>query len=153
MTIEAATKEDLQIVSELNKKLFEFESQFTDSYHTNWPQSESGQLYFLKRLESGIVLIAKEKEDLIGYVCGYVYNFPARTPKSIAEIENMFVKPEYRNKKVGTKLFEAFQQTAKQKVAGILRVGALARNQNAVKFYKNKGLELHEVVLEKNLLN
>jgi GNAT superfamily N-acetyltransferase len=151
MKIDTATTKDLQDILELNKQLFEFESQFTDSYNTNWPNSESGQLYFLKRIESGIVLLAKEKDNLTGYICGYVYNFPARTPESVAEIENMFVKPEYRNKKVGTKLFEAFQTIAKQKGAGILRVGAIAGNQNALEFYKNKGLELHEVILEKNL--
>ncbi len=153
MKVRKATNSDVKILQNLNLDLFKFERQFGKTYSLKWSISELGQKYFenLINKENGIVFVAVEKSEIIGYIAGYNFTNSCRIDKHMAEVENMYIKPEFRGKGIGTKLVEEFENEAKARGVKLLKVGSLVPNCDAVDFYKSKGFEEHEVILEKNL--
>ncbi|EKD23127.1 MAG: hypothetical protein ACD_83C00042G0002 [uncultured bacterium] len=153
MTIRKATIKDLGKISELNLKLFQFERQFSDSCSLDWTFSQIGQTYFTNRItqENGIVFVAENNVHTIGYLCGYVFDFKARQPSSMAEIDNMYVEDKFRSQGIGGQLIKAFESEAKKRGVARLKVGAIFQNQQAVDFYEKSGFHSHEIMLEKDL--
>ncbi len=151
--IRPATTDDLQVVQSFNKQLFEFEHRFNGSYNLEWAYSENGKNYFLTRIntDSGIVTVAEQNSECVGYICGFLDTYSFRTANPIAEIENMFVLEGYRAKGIGRKLVEEFVRDAKRKGARRIRVGVLVQNTTAVGFYKKLGLKDAEVYFEREL--
>jgi diamine N-acetyltransferase len=148
--IHKANPTDLNEVLALNKKLFEFERQFGSTYNLDWTYSECGQEYYKKRLENerAIVLIAKTGSKSVGYILGFIDTYSYRSVNPILEIENMFVEEAYRRQGIGKKLAQELLVQAKNRGVKRIRVGALAQNTNAIKFYKSLGLSEFEVFLE-----
>lgn len=153
MEIRKANLEDLKQILALNLALFKFERAFGTSYSLVWTYSEYGQSYFKRRLTqgNGIVFLVLEVKMAIGYICGYVDNFPYREPSRMGVIDNMFIKEDSRRQGVGSKLIEAFELEAKQKGATRIKVEAIFANNIARNFYRNSDFSPHLVVLEKEL--
>lgn len=151
--LQVATVDDLETILSLNHELFKFETRFSMTYNLDWTHSDRGKEVFLRRLasEEGIVLIAKDKDKAIGYICGYVASFSFRSINPIATIENMFVQEGYRGRKIGSVLIKDFRKRAREKGAKRIRVDACYENQTAIQFYKSSGMDEFILVLEGNL--
>lgn len=63
----------------------------------------------------------------------------------------MFVEAEYRDKGIGGQLVQAFIEWARAAGAARLRVGAFAKNSEAIRFYERNAFEPHELILEQSL--
>lgn len=153
MIIRKATLDDFNEILRLNLKLFNFERQYTKTYNLNWTYSKIGKDYFQKRIteKNGIMFVAVENKTIIGYICGYVGNFPYRKPPEIAEIDNMYVEEGFRRSGIGKKLVSYFEKKAKKKGAKRIKVEALAGNLIGKNFYKKRGLKEATVYFEKSL--
>lgn len=151
--IRTASITDLEQILALNKGLFEFESQFIDTFSSTWTYSQTGRHYFTRRLTepTSICYVAEVDSSIVGYACGYFFNHPARDPMPMAEIENIFVSREHRRKGIGQELMQEFAKWAKDRGAVRLKVVALEQNQQARKFYEQLGYHMHEVIYELKL--
>jgi GNAT superfamily N-acetyltransferase len=152
MIIRRAQAKDLQKILELNQKLFTYEIRYGDTYNQNWTYSEKGKSYFANRLKNGILLIAEENKEIVGYLCAYTSPYSFRSINPITELENMFVLEEYRNQKIGSQLIERLIKEAKLVGSKRLKVGVLFKNSKAINFYLKQGFVKHEIILEKILL-
>lgn len=156
--IRQATIEDLLSIQTLNEQLFSFETQFDDTYNQHWMYETHGVNYFTRLLtntdNNSLCFIALNDDDVVvGYVCGYIDTYSARSCNPIAEIENMFVSELFRRQGIGQKLIDTFKsELVKQNVIR-LKVAALSSNIEAIKFYQKQGLKLHESVLEMSVSN
>ena len=152
--LKQAAIDNLDEILKLNKALFDFESQFGHDYNLDWTYSEEGKNYFQKRFESdlSIILVAVDREKIIGYILAFIDSFSYLNTNPICEIENMFLEEQYRNQGIGTMLINEVKNQAKEKGAKKLRVGALAQNSEAIKFYHSLGLEDMNLYLESELL-
>lgn len=153
MIIRKAEISDFESLLILSKKLFDFEEQFDRKYNLDWTYSDIGRSYFKTKLEhpNSIIFIAEIENEVVGYILGFVSNNLSRLLNPICEIENTYVVENFRNRGIGTKLIESVKNEAKNRNVKILRVGAIAQNTEAIKFYKSNGLEETNIYLEEEL--
>jgi ribosomal protein S18 acetylase RimI-like enzyme len=64
-------------------------------------------------------------------------------------VENIYVRPEYRNKGVGGDLLAAAERRLADRGADVVALETLADNDDARRFYRRQGYEPHRVTLEK----
>lgn len=147
--IRKVTIDDLEVIQQLNKLLFEYERRFGDTFNLGWPYSEDGINYFKERInKDGLVLVAEVDKKLVGYICGTILNLSYRSVNPIAELENMFVLEEFRGRGIGSSLLNEFIRVTKENGAKKFKVIAIFQNKKAVDFYKKNRFKDFEHVLE-----
>ncbi len=152
--IEQATIDDLKDIQNLNFLLFKKEhDEFDNTLNCEWTMSEEGKKYFTARINGGCLLVARVDNKIVGYLNGGIHNKKTshRTIPVFAELENMFVLDEYRNKGIGTKLYLAFENWCKSKGAQRIQLFAFSRNIAGINFYRKNGLDEYGVVLESDI--
>ena len=151
--IRLAKISDLESIMDLSQKLFEFERGFGKTFKMDWSYSDDAKKFFISRIkgEGGITLIAEKDNKVIAYLCSHTATYSYRSINPIAEIENMFIDEKYRYKGLGKVLFKRLKEHLKKNGIKRMKVGALAQNDQAIKFYKRIGFKEFETVLEQNL--
>ncbi|MFA6594027.1 MAG: GNAT family N-acetyltransferase [Candidatus Buchananbacteria bacterium] len=153
--IKTATINDLPAIRDLNRLLFERESQlFDDTIDLQWTNAEENKNYFSKRIleDDNCIFVAWANDKIIGYLAGGLSQASSyRIPMKLAELENMLVLEEYRGQNAGSMLCQAFADWSKSKGVNRLRVVASAGNSKGINFYRKNGFFDHELILEKNI--
>lgn len=99
------------------------------------------------------ILLAKEGEQIIGFVWAYYDTDELNDPKyRYLYISDLYLKPEYRAKGYGRKLIEECERRAKEKgnICGSF-ISVLALNLNAVNVYRKLGYSDNEITLYKEI--
>ena len=153
--IDFAKTEDLKDIQNLNLLLFQKEKEEYDpTFNLNWTFGPEGTDYFSKSLKdnNSCILVARSDKQIIGYLAGKIKmtKNTHRTLENQAELENMMILAEYRNKQIGTKLVEKFFQWAKDKGIKNIKVIASSKNEPAINFYKKCGFKDYDHTLEIN---
>ncbi len=148
ITIRRATLHDIPAVCTLSQSLFEHERQFTDEFNMEWSHGQDGVKFFTKSLKSrsSFILLALEKENVIGYILMKLERVSWRVYNPMAELTNLSVDPMYRGQGVGTKLFQHAKAILKRRNVKRISVQALTNNTRAVKFYETLGFEDFSVI-------
>jgi len=154
VAIEKAAVADLKDIQFLNQELCKKENiDFDPTINENYAFSKAGEEYFKSRIESpdGIALIVREGDEVVAYLVGGMATpEDYRSVKSVAELENMFVREEMRGKGIGGKLIQQFEDWCKERGVEVIRVVASAQNSEAIKFYEAHGAKPVSLTLEKN---
>jgi GNAT superfamily N-acetyltransferase len=86
------------------------------------------------------ILVLEVGGDVVGYASyGPAVNEQRR---SAAEIQEIYLAPEYQGIGLGSRLFSAVVKTVRAKAYTSLLVRALAENQRAIEFYERRGGKL-----------
>lgn len=150
--IKRADISNLKDILNLNNQLFELEyNNFDSSLHVGWSFEKEGVAYFTNMLSNEIVYVAFDKDKIIGYLAGCINIHHSYVTKSLAEVDNMFIVEDYRKYGIGSKLMNEFKQYCIQNNIEELKVTALAKNINAISFYKKNGFHEFEVTLKQSL--
>ena len=153
IVIRKATMDDLEIIQTLNNELFKLEYEnFDPSLKVGWPFGIDGKEYFSDLIENQFVLIACAEDKIVGYLAGSINVEESYNIKSLAELDNMFIKEEYRKYGIGTKLFQEFKNYCRQLDIDEIKVTASAKNINAINFYKKNGFEDFDVTFKMLLI-
>lgn len=146
--IRKAILEDLKDIQSLNNDLFKLEkANYDTTLIPNWPLSDKGKEYFTDLIENHYVIVATEKEEIIGYLAGSINEKGSYTEIQYGEIDNMIVKDEYRGSGIGKELINNFKEYCKSNGINNIKVMASYKNRNAVEFYHKNGFEEFEVTL------
>ncbi len=152
IVIRKANIDELKIVQDLNYELFLFDQKYDDALKMDWPHKE-GEEYFKEKIlsEDSLCLVAELDGQVIGYLAaGLAEPYSYRLLKR-AELDNMFIKEEFRNQGVGSMLIEEFINWATKIGVDRVFVSAYFFDDHSVSFYKkNKFLPL-DVSLERRL--
>lgn len=149
IVIRKATIDDLETIQTLNNELFKLEYEnFDSSLKVGWPFGIDGKKYFTDLIENQIVLIACAEDKIVGYLAGSINVEESYNIKSLAELDNMFIKEKYRKYGIGTKLFQEFKNYCRQLNIDEMKVTASAKNINAINFYKKNGFEDFDVTFK-----
>jgi len=64
-------------------------------------------------------------------------------------IENLYVRPDYRDQEIGSQLIAAAEAALAERGVDVIKLEVLAANDAARRFYRRHGYEPHRVQLEK----
>lgn len=106
--------------------------------------------------EKGKVLIAEENGKVIGYASGwvkYIEEFEEQTggPEVNGMFDNLFVKPEYRNKGVAKALIKELEKYFKENNCGLVWLNVFSENIKALALYSNLGYTPNSTTMIKNI--
>lgn len=96
----------------------------------------------------GDVLVAEDHGKIIGFVSVFAEEtspLPFRVQQKYCDLDNIFVAEEHRGKGVGTALFQAAWQWARERDLAFLQLMTLGENYNAQDFYEKMGMNVSQV--------
>lgn len=105
--------------------------------------------------ESLISTLKQEKKwenEIVGYIVGKIEKGKVSiVPKKIGKITDIFVLPEYRNKRIGEMLvFELMKWFRKRKIEYV-EIGVHSKNKLALNFWKKFGFEEYMKIMRRKL--
>lgn len=150
--IRRATKDDLNDILKLNDMLFAHEKKYdVDDYVPKWSFGKVNEEYFDDLIKNHFVVVAVSEKEVVGYLAGSIYldNTYSFYEGVTCELENIFVREEYRKCGLGTKMVNSFFEWCKEKHAKRCFVTAMSVNKNALEFYEDKGFENSTITFKK----
>ena len=94
--------------------------------------------------EQADIFVAEENGEIIGLVSVFFEEInpkPHRAAENYVDLDTLYVSEYHRNKGVGTALFHAAEQWAKEKHAQSLQLMTLGENTFARHFYEKLGMQ------------
>jgi ribosomal protein S18 acetylase RimI-like enzyme len=150
MEIRRGTRNDIPMVSELNKKLFRDDAARRDPFMDIDAADAVSLDYFEKfqKDESTVVFLAESDGKVAGYLAGRHLKGAPLLKSDTAELESIFVNEEFRGSGIGTSLVDSFLLWAKERGAGRAKVVAYFGNESARRFYERHGFASKSVTLD-----
>lgn len=112
----------------------------------------------LERVEkqNGFILFAEVENIPAGVIIGIVEELSEKdllecVPSKIGTILQLFVKNEYRSKKIGSLLMERAEEYFQQQGCDVIYVGILEPNKKAHDFYQKMGYQDRVIELMKKI--
>lgn len=140
--VRRAILEDLGAIQELNHQLFLSDSRFDPELFNDWPYSLPGKKYFQRSLKPeprAGAWVAEVNDKIVGYLVGWVWIKRAYRPVKTAELENMFVLPDYRSRGIGQALVKEFINWCKKRKVKSVEAWAQFKNEPGKQFYQKCG--------------
>ncbi len=98
------------------------------------------------------LLIAEEDRKIIGYFRGMIEPAPMYlAPKKIGVVYDLFIKPEYRGKGVGKKIFQAALGWFQDRNVKNIELNVDARNEPGKNFWKQHGFSEYKIRMRLDL--
>lgn len=104
---------------------------------------------------SGRMFVAEVEEEVVGFInvqFEHESQIYISTLVDYAYISDIVVLQAYRGRGLGTMLLQQAEAFARQQGATVLKIGVLARNQQAADVYQHAGFRPYEIVLLKQLV-
>jgi GNAT superfamily N-acetyltransferase len=153
VTIRTATRADLDDVVALSAGLFAEDAGQRDRYtDLGWPSRE-GREYFGGLLDGPTTrcFLADVDGTVGGSLVGRIKRETSVRPVRVADLESMYVRPEYRSAGLGSALVAEFFEWARGRGAALAAVTAYAANDRALAFYTANGFAAKSIHLETEL--
>lgn len=109
---------------------------------------------FLEMLESGYNYAYEENGNILGIILGEVVesaNIPLFKKRRILFIDDIAVTKNYRNKKIGTKLYLTVKEKAIKDNLDSIELNVWSFNKDAIAFYQKLGLREKNIKMEEIL--
>lgn len=132
LTIRKGKESDLPAALGLIKKLAEFEKE---------PDAVTNTVERMKKERNFFGFFVAEIDQKIVGVAIYFFAYFTWVGKSLY-LDDLYVKPDYRGQKVGSKLLRKIFELAKKESCQRLRWQVLDWNTNAVELYKKLGAHI-----------
>lgn len=134
LIIRRATREDLPAILELVRELAVFEKE---------PEAVTADLKIYQEVFDEKLItcdVAVVDNEIVGMTifCDAFSTWKGR----MMYLEDFYVKPGYRNLKIGSKLFDALIEECKRRACVLLKWQVLDWNEDAIRFYKSKNAEI-----------
>jgi GNAT superfamily N-acetyltransferase len=150
MEIRIAGDGDVPTIAELNTRLYREDAGSRDPFTDIEAACEDALNYFTSffKDDSTIAFLAAEEGSAAGYLVGRFSASGLRRLVSTAELESIYVRDEFRGRRVGTLLVDAFLGWAAEKGAGRAAVTTYFANEPARRFYGRFGFTSKTVTLD-----
>lgn len=145
LIIRKATLQDLKVVQCLSQELIEYEYYEFDNKFLNleWSMSIDAKNSFTNLIKNQLVYVAEYNKEVIGYISGQILKKLPWHSVQFAQLLNLYIKKDYRNKGIGTQLINKFIYCCNKNNINNIEVCALCKNLDAIKFYISKGCNLY----------
>jgi len=137
MEIRKANKEDAMQLDTLLNSLLQEER----TWDTGMNPAFKVQNFFVPLLEQEkyYIVVAEEKEELIGYLLGYELDTGGVYAEKVAYIDNMIVKQPHRNKGIGSAMLQEFKNWCYQREIAQIGLRTCVNNVASVQFLRKNG--------------
>jgi len=136
LVIRETSTEDIPLIFNLIRELADYEKL---SYSVTADEELLKKNLFGKN-RYAYVVIAEYEGEAVGQAL-YFYNFSTFKGKPGIYLEDLFVRPEFRNKGIGKALLNYLIELAKEQDCGRVEWVVLDWNESAINFYKSLGAE------------
>ena len=140
INIRNANESDTNTILKFIKELAEYEKMSKDVTATEELLKEN---LFVKKLAE--VVIAEEDNIPVGFAL-FFHNFSTFLGKGGIYLEDLYVKPNMRNKGIGKLLLKYLANLAVERDCGRLEWSCLDWNEPSIAFYKERGIGCRYVV-------
>lgn len=142
MNIRKATEKD---ILEIIKLFWELDTDAIKYQPEHFQRNERAEEYIIDIIKSqkSDFLLAILDNEVIGFSLVFekeVKGLSLLIPCKYAYLQDFIVKDKYRNRGIGTQLFEASKQWAKERDTEFLRLSVFPTNDSGIRFYKRHGL-------------
>jgi len=150
MEMRTAGVADVGVVAELIHGLFLADAASRDPFIDVEAAGKDAARYFTDFLaeESTLSLVAVEDGVVVGYLLGRFTEKPSVRTVSSAELVSFYVREEFRNQRVGTRMVDYFFRWAREMGAGRAAVSVYYANDSARRFYERAGFAPKSVLLD-----
>lgn len=119
-------------------------------YHLNGPYKERflrinefNFKEFMQKKKYSITYVAVRKNEIIGFTSAYINNHKE------GFVEDLFVSEKYRNKSIGTELFQKLLKWLQENNADTIDVHVSIGNEDVIKFYEKNGFRMTGYTMKK----
>lgn len=126
--IRSFTNKDKRIISKFYYSLNPFEKK----------EKKTKALFPPKSVIKPILLVAEHNKKVVGFIWSHFIQYGFYR---YAEISELFVKKEFRNKGIGKKLVKETLRRLKKLKPKIIEISSNRRNKIALKFYRKLGFQ------------
>lgn len=140
ITIDYATKKDINELCGLLNELFNIEKDFTPNY-----KKQKKGIELMLNNKNGIIFVSRYNNKVIGMVSIQILISTAEGGK-VALLEDLVVAKNFRNMGIGTKLISKVEEYCRKN--DISRISLLAdkNNKNAILFYGTKNYNFTDLI-------
>ena len=143
---------DIQRLAHLIAR-FEVERGWAPDIDPQWAFTQAGVSYIKQQLtgEDGIVLVATCDDQVIGFLGGCIRQ-EKQGPWSVGRVgglQGVFVLPDYRRKRIGTRLAARFLQWCDHQNLDKVSVAVAPANDAAIALYETMGFDATTLILER----
>ena len=145
--IRKAVRDDAEALCLLLRDLFLIETDFIPDA----AKQRKGLEMLIGGMTGGVIFAAESGSEIAGMVNLQKIVSTAAGGYSVL-LEDLYVKPEYRNSGIGSKLIDRAVQWGKQEGALRIQLAADLRNRPAISFYSERGFHISNMVLHYKVL-
>ncbi|WP_415381858.1 GNAT family N-acetyltransferase [Halosimplex sp. TS25] len=150
MEIQFATVEQAEAVTDLWVELADEQTQYDSHVLADRNQSVVAD-ELTRHAVTDRLVVATEGDDVAGFVMFTLDRGSYEMDVTQGVVENLYVRPEYRNEGLGGELLATAERRLDDLGADTVVLEAMADNLEARRFYRRHGYDTHRVQLEKPL--
>jgi len=151
--IRKANIEDLDEIMILIECITDFHYKL-DKYYKSFVEYQGLNEYIQQQLEdeNTKILLAEVDEKIVGFIVGVILKAPGYiVPKKIGNIDNAFVKEDYRHQKIGENLIKELFKWFKEKKVKHIELSVDARNTIGINAWRKFGFFDFRIEMKKEL--
>lgn len=151
MRIEAPETDAASDIADLWVELARAQRAFGSHLHAESNRATIREAIVRHIISGGLLVARDETETIVGFVMFGPESEQYEQDVSRGIVQNIVVRPEYRNEGIGTELLSTAESELREVDFETVSLSVLADNEAARRFYARQGYEPHRVDLEKPL--
>ncbi|QSG12529.1 Acetyltransferase (GNAT) family [Halapricum desulfuricans] len=150
--IESATMDELDRLVERWLELAAGQREYGSQLQTATNRSRIRDS-FARRIAGGQARVARDGDRIVGFVTFTMEGSTFSKSVQRGVVQNLYVESESRSEGIGTRLLEAAERALIEAGADAISLEAMADNESARQFYRDRGYRPHRVTYEKSVEN
>lgn len=148
--IRKAKENDLEKIVEMADQLSVADFHYDKEIDQEWAHTPEGKKYYLEKVlrVSNACFLAEINQEIVGFALAEKKEVPPFRTVKVVELEELFVKDQYRNKGIGKMLIDYFLNWAKNSGFDKAAVNVYFMNEKGIEFYKREGFVPYDMTLE-----
>ena len=148
--IKKAINDDINEINNMLTDLIQDERQYDDNINKNYLVKEYYE-QFLEKKDSCIIVAKNESNNIMGYGFGFIVNYGNVYNNKVAQLDAIFIKPEYRKRGIARKIIQYFTEWSKKKQVSFIELKVCNNNKDAIKLYEKEGFYTEKIILKKKI--
>lgn len=148
--IKEAIKDDVKEINSLLTDLIQDERQYDENINKNYTVKDYYEQFFEKK-DSCIIVAKDENNNILGYGFGFILDYGNVYNNKIAQLDAVYIKPEYRKKGIARQIIKYFTEWSKRNKVSYIELKVCNNNSKAIELYEREGFLTDKRILKKKL--